>query len=289
MQQPKMIMFVSQSFRETTKDELYHTAARANPSNSPRLKRGVCSVSFSSSDALKTLTRKNCLDAGGEWTEETKGFYLSGASNSGSNEHSSLSLDQMKGNGLKRYTADRIRDALQDLPNFSIPMVNVTNYVDDTSGTAWGNAFDITFTDQATSGKQNLLECVYSQGGDRACSGAAPRLGEGSLNIEHGLEDSGDFGFGTSTTVPVQLDSKRGFAALGKRDTLYGMRAGSHTFIYDCSVHEVPLGTNADNISLNYEENSACSNRGLCDGATGLCDCFDGHTGENCSVQTIFF
>merc|ERR1711871_1505290 len=34
-------------------------------------------------------------------------------------------------------------------------------------------------------------------------------------------------------------------------------------------------------------ENTQCSNRGLCDGETGLCSCFDGFTGEACSIQTI--
>lgn len=34
-------------------------------------------------------------------------------------------------------------------------------------------------------------------------------------------------------------------------------------------------------------ENTQCSNRGLCDGETGLCNCFDGFTGEACSIQTI--
>jgi hypothetical protein len=36
-----------------------------------------------------------------------------------------------------------------------------------------------------------------------------------------------------------------------------------------------------------YEHTSQCSNRGLCDSVTGLCTCFRGYTGEDCSIQSI--
>ena len=35
------------------------------------------------------------------------------------------------------------------------------------------------------------------------------------------------------------------------------------------------------------KETAQCSNRGICDGATGVCGCFAGFTGEACSLQTI--
>merc|ERR1711871_457156 len=45
-----------------------------------------------------------------------------------------------------------------------------------------------------------------------------------------------------------------------------------------CEVEETVKGTS---------ENAECSNRGLCDSQTGLCTCFSGYTGEDCSVQTV--
>jgi hypothetical protein len=45
-----------------------------------------------------------------------------------------------------------------------------------------------------------------------------------------------------------------------------------------CTVVETRKGT-----SENYE----CSRRGNCDSQTGLCGCFAGYTGEDCSVQTV--
>jgi hypothetical protein len=185
------------------------------------------------------------------------------------NTHATIGQDTMKVGKLKRYTADRIRDALQSLPNFAIPQVNVTNY-DAGAGNAaaiWGNVFDITFVDHATAGKQNLLECVYDVG--RACDGAQPKMANqdpyGKHTIAGGPEARPNR---ARTAVNAHLPSVQ----------------GESTFVSFCSVYEVPLVTGRD-----YEENAECSNRGLCDSSSGTCNCFEGHTGENCSTQTVFF
>lgn len=191
---------------------------------------GSCSISGKNQD--------ECSTSGGTWTEVVNGFYLKGE----------LANDNQKQGTLLQYTADRIRDALQDLPNFAIPKVNVTNYIDSHSGIPWGNAFDITFTDSSTSGKQNLLECVY-QGHE--CNGSQPKMSSWAVSVEKGSH--------------TEVDT-----------------VGS-TRVTRCAVWEVV------ETGKTLEENASCGNRGLCDTSTGICQCFEGHTGENCGTQTIFF
>ena len=67
--------------------------------------------------------------------------------------------------------------------------------------------------------------------------------------------------------VPVSASSANGAVCTAKK-------------IVDsvCEVEETVKGTS---------ENIECSNRGNCDAQTGLCGCFAGYTGEDCSVQTV--
>lgn len=49
---------------------------------------------------------------------------------------------------------------------------------------------------------------------------------------------------------------------------------------FPCSVEETRKGTS---------ESLECSGRGVCDGSTGECACFDGYTNDDCSLQTVLF
>jgi len=48
-----------------------------------------------------------------------------------------------------------------------------------------------------------------------------------------------------------------------------------------CTVEHVVVA----NIAVKH----TCSNRGLCDEGTGICNCFEGYAGEDCSQQNIYF
>jgi hypothetical protein len=71
----------------------------------------------------------------------------------------------------------------------------------------------------------------------------------------------------------ITLDSMPTASALSAKKTLlYTSPVGS------CSVAETTKGT---------YESYECSNRGACDGKSGLCTCFEGYSGQSCQTQTV--
>lgn len=44
-----------------------------------------------------------------------------------------------------------------------------------------------------------------------------------------------------------------------------------------------------DSSKYRYKENLECSGRGACDSSAGVCQCYEGFTGEACATQTVFF
>jgi hypothetical protein len=51
-----------------------------------------------------------------------------------------------------------------------------------------------------------------------------------------------------------------------------------HTAYFKSETTEITRGT---------KESTECSGRGACDGDAGLCECYDGYTGDACEVQTV--
>merc|ERR1711871_394694 len=59
---------------------------------------------------------------------------------------------------------------------------------------------------------------------------------------------------------------------------LYGNIVITRVSTFPCSVVETRKGT---------AESLECSGRGTCDGSTGQCECFEGYTSDDCSMQTV--
>jgi hypothetical protein len=71
----------------------------------------------------------------------------------------------------------------------------------------------------------------------------------------------------------ITLDSMpTASAADTQKNVLYTSPVGR------CSVTETTKGT---------YESFECSNRGACDGKSGLCSCYEGYSGESCQTQTV--
>jgi len=68
---------------------------------------------------------------------------------------------------------------------------------------------------------------------------------------------------------------------------------GGHAPLYynDPDLSDVTVSVHHQDLSddsSTYEENAPCGNRGICDTQTGICQCFEGHTGEACQLQSVF-
>merc|ERR1712178_156773 len=98
----------------------------------------------------------------------------------------------------------------------------------------------------------HIVTAVGASGATLTLSAAIGDLSTGANTAN--IEDDGDLG---STRTPIVLTRLNTFP---------------------CSVEETRKGTS---------ESLECSGRGLCDGSSGECACFEGYTSDDCSIQTV--
>lgn len=163
-------------------------------------------------------------------------------------------------NSASGTLATDVESALEELPNFAIPNVTVgaatcaSGNMDGTQvcsaySTVGATVVRVTFVDPANAGKQQKM--VVS----------SPKNTASSTTIAQTTHDTADmqprFDATTSTITVEHLTELRAANGVTSNDEL--------------------------------EEHVECSNRGICDGDAGLCQCFEGFTGEACEQQTTFF
>ena len=218
--------------------------------------------------------------------------------------------------GTGSTDATNIKTALEGLPNFKIPEVDVSNEVHSSTSLE----YFITFKHPENSGNQTLLACDTPLG--CSYSGCRPKydrptivlpgaaytqtswVGQPSLPnnrnslfvvFAHTTTTAGTVQlcttntcaspsdvietqeYGTAATESVEFVTLTGGAQLQLTNTESGYFELSAV---SCSVS---VEQSADD----HMEGKECSGRGRCDRAQGVCKCFDGFYGNACESQTI--
>merc|ERR1711998_249380 len=100
---------------------------------------------------------------------------------------------------------------------------------------------------------------------------------------------------GTAGTAAAADGASIGvYAGAGKIGSGKGQAATAITGSSTLALYKVhntngykPVVVTESASNVNYQYVSQCSNRGACDGSTGLCSCFKGYTNDNCDTQNM--
>merc|ERR1711990_302808 len=165
-------------------------------------------------------------------------------------------------NGAETYDKDAILCAVSDCMGV---VANVDSLV--VSQISGCNVIDSANTDPATFPINRLITPTFT------VSGAT------SLAIGTSLKDAAD----TFKNDACQYTIARHVIPLDSMPTASAHNEGSKSLEYtspvgSCSVSETTKGT---------YESYECSNRGACDGKSGLCTCYEGYSGQSCQTQTV--
>lgn len=218
--------------------------------------------------------------------------------------------------------ATDIENALEALPNHVIPDVQVTPlYIDDTGNGLHGSTAapsNTKTTIDAESMNHRYFEIKFVEGSGNlpemkvhyaftsrvqdctASSDATPvhecnyTSGKYSISTNATCEDNSDY----SSCLPFYgraSEAQQENMRLGLNDlsSLTLDAAGNPVVAHagkesSASIISNSVGITLDSIHYGQDgstENVTCSNRGICDLATGLCNCFSGFTSEDCSQQ----
>jgi len=147
-------------------------------------------------------------------------------------------------------TATNIETALKNLPHKVIDDVSVVCTEARAAGADMGLTITVEFTGEAVQGPQNLLQ-VEDLACDKGCYPFLPKGQAKALTAVNGIHTVGGM-------VP-------------------------QTATWSTNNDHLPYVKQSQAADYNNYE---CGRRGKCNYGTGLCECFDGYTGESCNTQT---
>merc|ERR1712100_251808 len=88
--------------------------------------------------------------------------------------------------------------------------------------------------------------------------------------------------------VNTNADTKCDYSLRRYVITLDSMPTASATTVAKTLLYKSPVGScDVAETTKGTFESYECSNRGACDGKSGLCACYEGYSGESCQTQTV--
>jgi hypothetical protein len=177
------------------------------------------------------------------------------------------------------------------------PLIDSITFSEDSScgphvSTVDGNTFPVYRTIASAAGEGAGAIVLAAAIGDSAANTCTTQIARSVITLDSMTEDV------PIVSLPCQDLARTGGSAAGTPTTeaechaLVDCGAGAKQCIWthqektlnyvspvgSCSVSETTKGT---------YESYECSNRGACDGKSGLCTCYEGYSGQSCQTQTV--